>query len=105
MATAPKPGTTQPREEPPVVSMVIDGKPVVVDLATMTLGERRKARTALKLIDEPDHLEALASAVWVVLCRTEPETDFLALLDKITFKDLVDTTADTPEPRLDDPEA
>lgn|GEM_PF-5748958 len=74
---------------------------VVVDDRTFTIGERRKARTALAALGgESDELDVSAAAVWIVLNRAHPDVTLEDVLDNLTVGDFLDAAAakdDSPE--------
>lgn len=107
MAKAPKPGTTRPEDKKvlPAATFTYRGHKHAVDMATLTLGERRRAMTELKKVDGADEAEALAAMLWIYLRRDDPSIDFLELLDEITFGDIASMEDATVQPRVDDPEA
>lgn len=79
---------------------------VVVDERTFTIGERRKARTALAALGgESDELDMTAAAVWVVLHRTAPDVTLEDVLDNLTIGDIQDAATDKASTKDDSPEA
>lgn len=75
----------------PVVKIVIDGEPVIVDPATFTGRERQLMKIELtKLGYSPDEEDMLYAAIWIVMRRTEPATKFADVLDSVTLGDLAD---------------
>jgi hypothetical protein len=99
-----KPDEPRDTERLPVVSFELDGKKIVVNVATLTIGERRRARAELKKLgDDVDELDGLAAMIWVHLRRDDPTLELEQLLDKLTIGDLA-TAEGEGHPAGDDPE-
>jgi len=86
------------------LSIEVDGEPVVVDTAMMSLRERQVLRAELaKLPAEPDQMDWLAGGAWITLRRNDPALTLDDVMDAITISDFYD--AERVEVGGDSPEA
>jgi len=90
-----------------VMRLKVDGVELVVDVDTLTMGERRQARIGIAAIEERDGIESdeldqFVSFVWVVLKRTRPEVTLDEVFDAVDIGSLRAANTDTGDG--DDPE-
>ena len=98
-------GKKKPSETMPVVRVMVNGEPVVVNSATFTGRERQLMKKELAGIGyEPDGEDAMFAAIWVVMRRNDPSLKFEDVLDSITSGDFADaeqvTEADDDSPEV-----
>jgi len=85
-----------------LVTIKVNGDPVVIDQRTLTMRERQQIKAELHKLDYPaDDMDALMGAVWIVMRRSDPTLKYVEVCESITVGDLSEAemveAADSPE--------
>lgn len=85
-----------------LVTIKVNGEPVVIDQRTLTMRERQQIKAELHKLDYPaDDMDALMGAIWVVMRRSDPTLKYAEVCESITVGDLTDAETggadDSPE--------
>jgi hypothetical protein len=95
----------KPSEALPVVKVMVNGEPVVVNAATFTGRERQLMKKELAGLGyEADGEDAMYAAIWVVMRRNDPTLSMGDVLDSVTSGDFADAET-VGEDADDSPEA
>lgn len=82
-----------------VITISVNGTPIVVDVKSVTIRERSRAMAKLKADPELDHEDELtitAAVAWVCARRHHPDLELDDVLDSMTLGDLMDATPEDP---------
>jgi hypothetical protein len=94
----------------PAFTVIVNGDELLVDSRTFTMKEhrlRRRELTRISVEDDlvPDDADIVATSIWIVLRRSDPDLAFDDVLDSLNFGAMVDRQPAGDDVRSDDPEA